>query len=110
MTRFMFRVVLLVGIVLPLCLAGCGGGDRPGQYYPPAGGNGFKSGPTPTPVYGSWEITGDGCVDAMDSLVIGQHWGERGDPGWIEADVNEDGVIDESDIELVQEHLGEGCP
>ena len=109
MKRFMFRVVLLVGILLPLCLAGCRVEDKPGQYYPPAGGSGFKLGPTPTPVYGSWEITGDGCVDAMDALVIGQHWGERGDPGWIEADVNEDGVIDESDIELVQEHLGEGC-
>ena len=113
MCKSRFAVVLLLITVLIVGGAACGDDDSPGPTWVPDGGGGNgggSSGPKPTPVYADWEITGDGCVDAMDATVIGQKWGQTGDPGWIKEDINRDGVIDEADMEYIHEHMGEGCP
>jgi len=48
-----------------------------------------------------WDVNCDGQVNVLDMVVIGQHWGETGNPGWIRADVNKDGVINVLDMVLV---------
>ena len=56
-----------------------------------------------------WDVNDDGCVDISDLVLVAQHWGETGLPGWIPEDANDDGVIDISDLVIVAQHWGEGC-
>ena len=50
------------------------------------------------------DVNGDGAVNVLDMVLIGQHWGETGTPGWIPEDVKEDGVINVLDMVLVGQH------
>jgi hypothetical protein len=47
------------------------------------------------------DVNGDGHVNALDLVLVGQHFGETGVPGWIPEDVNVDGHIDVLDIILI---------
>jgi hypothetical protein len=47
------------------------------------------------------DVNGDGHVNALDLVLVGQHFGESGAPGWISEDVNVDGHIDVLDIILI---------
>ena len=44
------------------------------------------------------DVNGDGFVNVLDMILVGQHFGETGAPGWIPEDVNCDGVIDVRDM------------
>jgi len=56
-----------------------------------------------------WDVNCDGCVDIIDLVLVGQHWGQTGPDGWIPEDVNDDGVIDIIDLVLIGQHWMEGC-
>ena len=47
------------------------------------------------------DVNNDGQVNVLDMVLIGQKWGQTGDPGWIKEDVNQDGKIDVLDLILV---------
>jgi hypothetical protein len=47
------------------------------------------------------DVNGDGHVNTLDLVLVGQHFGEIGPPGWIPEDVNVDGYIDVLDIILI---------
>lgn len=52
------------------------------------------------------DVTGDGCVDDADLLVVLFAFGSRGaNP----ADVNCDGVVDDADLLVVLSNFGSGC-
>ena len=51
-----------------------------------------------------WDVTGDGHVNVLDMIRIGQHWGQRGAPGWIPEDVNKDGTINVLDMIVIGQH------
>ena len=65
--------------------------------------------PTPTPTFPAWDINMDGCINVLDLIMVGQHFGETGAPGWIREDVNHDGVINVLDLIIIGQHFGEGC-
>jgi len=46
-------------------------------------------------------VNGDDKVNVLDMILIGQHWGETGSPGWIAPDVKPDGIINVLDMILV---------
>jgi hypothetical protein len=50
------------------------------------------------------DVNGDGAVNALDMIRIGQVWGQTGVGGWIPEDINEDGTIDVLDATLVGQH------
>ena len=50
------------------------------------------------------DVNNDGQVNVLDMVLIGQKWGQTGDPGWIKEDVNQDGKIDVLDLILVGQH------
>ena len=50
------------------------------------------------------DVNGDGHVNVLDLVLIGQHWGETGTPGWIPEDVKVDGVINVLDMVLIGQH------
>ena len=54
--------------------------------------------------YPRWDVNQDGHVNVLDMVLVGQHWGETGTPGWIPEDVNEDGVINVLDMVLIGQH------
>jgi PKD repeat protein len=54
-----------------------------------------------------WDLNGDHVCNIGDVVVIGLHWGETGDPGWIPQDINKDGVINMLDVTIVGLHWGE---
>jgi hypothetical protein len=60
--------------------------------------------------YPDWEVNQDGCIDVLDIILVGQHFGETGPLCWIREDVNCDGHISVLDIILIGQHFGEGCP
>ena len=47
------------------------------------------------------DVNGDGHVNALDLVLVGQHFGESGAPGWIPEDINVDGHVDVLDIILI---------
>ncbi|MDD3492258.1 MAG: Ig-like domain-containing protein [Candidatus Thermoplasmatota archaeon] len=47
------------------------------------------------------DINDDGHVNVLDMILVGNHWGETGDPGWIPEDLNEDGIINEGDMVVI---------
>jgi hypothetical protein len=48
------------------------------------------------------DVNGDGYVNVLDLLLVGQHFGESGSPpGWIPEDVYKDGHIDVLDMLLI---------
>jgi hypothetical protein len=50
------------------------------------------------------DVNGDGWVNVLDLILVGQHFGESGPLGWIPEDVNEDGQIDVLDMILIGQH------
>ncbi|MFA5375261.1 MAG: hypothetical protein WC455_05830, partial [Dehalococcoidia bacterium] len=50
------------------------------------------------------DINGDGHVNVLDMIRIGQHWGETGSPGWIPEDVNNDGSVNVLDMIVIGQH------
>ena len=50
------------------------------------------------------DVNGDGSVNALDMIRIGQHWGETGVGGWIREDINQDGTVSVLDATLVGQH------
>jgi PKD repeat protein len=54
-----------------------------------------------------WDLNSDHVCNICDVVVIGLHWGETGDPGWIPQDINRDGVIDTRDVAIIGLHWGE---
>ena len=49
----------------------------------------------------NWDINYDGIVKILDLVLVGNHYGETGDPGWIREDVDNNGKIESLDIQLV---------
>jgi hypothetical protein len=47
------------------------------------------------------DVNGDGHVNALDLVLVGQHFGETGAPGWIPEDINKDGHVDVLDLILI---------
>ena len=54
-----------------------------------------------------WDLNGDHVCNIGDLVVIGQHWGATGMPGWIPQDLNADGVINIGDVVVLGRHWGE---
>jgi hypothetical protein len=52
-----------------------------------------------------WDVNSDGVVDIADFVLVGSHFGEKGEG--ILGDVNKDGVVDIVDLMLVGSHFGE---
>jgi hypothetical protein len=50
------------------------------------------------------DVNGDGSVNALDMIRVGQHWGETGVGGWIREDINQDGTVNVLDATLVGQH------
>jgi adhesin HecA-like repeat protein len=55
-------------------------------------------------LFEDWDTNGDGAVNVLDIIVVGQHWGESGKAGWIQADVNSDGIINVLDNIIIGQH------
>jgi hypothetical protein len=58
-------------------------------------------------VCSAWDVNQDGSIDVLDMILVGNHFGETGDPGWIAEDVKPDGSIDVLDLILIGNHFGE---
>jgi outer membrane protein assembly factor BamB len=54
--------------------------------------------------YVACDVNCDGQVNLLDMVIIGQHFGQTGNPGWMRTDVNKDGVINVLDMVLVGQH------
>ncbi len=47
------------------------------------------------------DLNDDGDINVLDMIMVGNHWGETGTPGWIPEDLNNDGVINEGDMVVI---------
>jgi PKD repeat protein len=47
------------------------------------------------------DVNDDGNVNVLDMILVGQHWGQTGDNGWIPEDINCDGAINIYDMILI---------
>jgi len=54
--------------------------------------------------YVDWDVNCDDHVNILDMTLVGQHWGETGEPHWIREDVNRDGNINVLDMNLIGQH------
>lgn len=54
-----------------------------------------------------WDLNNNGQVDVGDLVIVGNHFGETGTPGWIQCDFNNNGQIDVGDLVIVGNHFGE---
>jgi hypothetical protein len=61
--------------------------------------DGNKTATCQVTVHANYDLTGDGKINILDLISIGQHFGQNGAPGWIRQDVNYDGKIDLSDLQ-----------
>jgi len=57
-----------------------------------------------SPVPLVFDVNGDGSVNVLDMVVVGQHWMLTGNPGWTPADVNRDGSVNVLDLILIGGH------
>lgn len=56
------------------------------------------------------DVDGNGVVNVLDKVEVRNHFGESGEPGWVDADVNCDGVIGMLDKVRVRNQFGQsGC-
>jgi len=62
---------------------------------------------TITPLGGQSDVNQDGQVNVLDMILVEQHLGESGHPGWIAEDVNRDGFIDVLDKILIGQNWTE---
>jgi outer membrane protein assembly factor BamB len=51
------------------------------------------------------DLNGDGIVNVVDLILIGQRFGDSDVPGWINLDVNRDGKVDILDMVLVAQNF-----
>ena len=59
------------------------------------------------------DVDGNGVVNVLDKVQVRNHFGESGDPGWIDADVDCSGVVNVQDKAVVRNQFGQtvwGCP
>jgi hypothetical protein len=54
-----------------------------------------------------WDLNDNGQVDVGDLVIVGNHFGETGTPGWIQCDFNNNGQVDVGDLVIVGNHFGE---
>ena len=54
------------------------------------------------PTFEDCDINGDGAINVLDMILVGQHYGETGILGWIVEDINHDGIIDQKDQEWIE--------
>jgi len=54
----------------------------------------------------NWDINNDGVVSIVDLVLVSDHYGETGRPGWIREDVDNNGIIQALDIVLVSSNFG----
>jgi outer membrane protein assembly factor BamB len=59
------------------------------------------------PAYPAWDVNQDGQINVFDMILVGNHFGETGTPGWIPEDVNSDGSINVFDMIIIGNHFGE---
>ena len=59
------------------------------------------------PEYPAWDVNRDGTINYLDLILIGNHYGENGSPGWRREDVNGDGTINYLDLIIIGNHYGE---
>lgn len=52
----------------------------------------------------SYNVNGDDKINVLDMIIIGQHWNEAAQPGWIRADAKIDGEINILDLIFVGQH------
>jgi outer membrane protein assembly factor BamB len=57
--------------------------------------------------YPAWDVNQDGSIDVLDLILVGNHFAEAGDAGWIPEDVKADGNIDVLDLIIIGNHFGE---
>lgn len=50
------------------------------------------------------DVTGDGRVNVLDLILVGQSWQLTGEPGWVAADMNTDGWVNILDLIMVCQH------
>lgn len=62
----------------------------------------FALGTTP-----AWDVNADGEANVLDMAMVGAHFGQTGNPGWIAQDVNKDGLINVLDMSLIGDHFGD---
>lgn len=55
----------------------------------------------------SWDLDGNGVCGSGDLMIILQHWGQKGTPGWIPEDLDLDGKIGIIDAIIIAIHYGE---
>ena len=53
-----------------------------------------------------WDLNNNNQVDVGDLVIVGNHFGETGTPGWIQCDFNNNGQIDVGDLVIVGNHFG----
>lgn len=54
-----------------------------------------------------YDVNTDDSCDILDLVLISNHMGETGSPGWIREDVDKNGCIQVLDMALVSNHYGE---
>lgn len=54
-----------------------------------------------------WDVNSDGSCSILDLVLISNHMGETGAPGWIREDVDNNGDVQLLDMVLVSNHYGE---
>ena len=53
-----------------------------------------------------YDVNNDGSCSILDIVLIANHLGATGDPGWIREDVDNNGNVDLNDIVIVSNHYG----
>jgi len=51
-----------------------------------------------------WDVNSDGSTNVLDTILVGQYWGETGTAGWIRSDVNKDGNVNVLDMIIIGQH------
>lgn len=67
----------------------------------------FLAIPMTQSAYPDYDINMDGSCDLLDFVQISNHMGETGVPGWIRADVDDNGIIQILDMAIVSIHYGQ---
>jgi hypothetical protein len=55
----------------------------------------------------NWDINSDGKCTILDYVLISNNIGKTGSPGWIAADIDKNGIINDQDISLLSNYYGE---
>jgi hypothetical protein len=55
----------------------------------------------------AWDVNGDHVCNVLDLILVSEHIGETGAPGWIPEDVNKDGVVNVLDLIYIEHYIGQ---